>query len=306
MTTTNCKTVSGAIRSRTIWKRLPHVFMSLLVLFMAAALLTGCKKGSADWKKGVSSLNDGDYKEAVKHFKDSAKKGNADAQMMLAFCYMSGMGVDEPDKDKAEAQLRKAAKTEDPIAMAAYGLYLYGNAQSSYDPDEDEVNDALKYIKKSADQDCVFGQLALAFIYLDEKDEEKRVKGVKYLKKVADLPLKKKKIFLDDVKSGIWEYILEEEPGVKRELGPIAKALTDILEADELTITDIAIIGSQVALCAVYEEGRGVEKDYDKAKKWLNKAKKNGLPKALAEEIQEDLEEHKERERRSSYDYYDD
>ena len=101
MTTTNCKTASGATMHRAIGKRMLHVFMSMLVLFLAAALFASCKKGSADWKKGVSSMKDGEYEDAVEHFKDSAEKGNTDAQMMLAVCYFAGIGMKEQDIDKA-------------------------------------------------------------------------------------------------------------------------------------------------------------------------------------------------------------
>jgi tetratricopeptide (TPR) repeat protein len=317
MTTTNCKTVSGATMPRTIWKRMFHVFMSMLVLFLAAALFTSCKKGSGDWKKGVSSMKDGEYEDAVEHFKDSAEKGNTDSQMMLAICYAAGIGVDEKDYDndskkyleKAVKQLKKAAKSEDPVAMAAYGAIMFFKAEEIRDSDDREADkkEALKYLKKSADQDCVFGQLALAWLYLDDEDEDMQDKGVKLLKKVADRPMSKKKIFLDEVKMSLFEYVLEKEPRLKDDddTAQIISAIEDILEKDEITVSNAAIIVSQIGLCAAYAAGRGVDQDLDKAEKWLDKAKKSGLPKVIYTELKKDLKESADRERRRSS-YYDD
>ena len=317
MTTTNCKTASGATMSRTIWKRMLHVFMSMLVLFLTAALFTSCKKGSGDWKKGVSSMNDGEYEDAVEHFKDSAEKGNTDAQMMLAICYAAGIGVDEKDYDnnskeyleKAVKQLKKAAKSEDPVAMAAYGAIMFFKAEEIRDSDDREADkkEALKYLKKSADQDCVFGQLALAWLYLDDEDEEMQEKGVKLLKKIADRPMSKKKIFLDEVKMSLFEYVLEKDPSLKDDddSAQIVSAIEDILEKDEITVSNAAIIGSQLLLCGVYAAGRGVDQDFDNAEKWLDKAKKSGLPKVIYTELKKDLKKSADREQRKSS-YYDD
>ena len=318
MTTAICTTASGATSFRANWKRLLHVFMSLLVLFMAAALLTGCKKGSANWKKGISAMEKGEYDDAVEAFEKSAKEGNTDARMMLAVCYAAGIGVDEQDIKEAEEQLRKAAKTDDPVAQAAYGICMYyrvtEKAGSRYDRDEDEVKDALKYIKKSADQDCVFGQLALAFIYLDERDEEMRVKGVKYLKKAAEHSLSSKKIFLDDAKNGLVKYALSKLVDVDDD--EIVEGITDFLLFDKATVTNMCIIGSQAALYMIYSTGTidGIDKNEDEAEKWLKKVKKNGLPKhfvaalklsvAVIQKEEKERKERYERYERERYDEY--
>ena len=291
---------------RTKWKRILHVLMSLLVLFMAAVFLTGCKKGRAEWKKGVASMQEEEYENAVKHFKESAGKGNTDARIMLALCYAIGMGADQ-DVEKAGKQLGKAAETGDPIAQAAYGAYLRIQLEQGREYNEKDLEKAINYLKKSADQDCVFGQLALGMTYLISDDEDMNGKGIKLLKKVAAMPKSKKKIFLDEVKKSIWEYVVDEEFSDLSDdetASELVDAVSKVLDSDELTVSDMAIIMSQGMLFTYYVDRK---KDFDEAEKWLNKAKKSGLPKIIYNMAQEELEKAESRAKRrySDYDDYD-
>lgn len=298
MTTAICTTAPRTIGNRTL-----RVFMSFLVLFMTAVLFTGCKKGQSEWKKAVASMKEEEYEEAVKQFKESAGKGNTDARMMLALCYMTGMGVDQ-DVKKAEKQLRNAVKSGDPVAQAAYGMFLRIQLEQGREYDEEDLEEAIKYLKKSADQDCVFGQLALGMTYLFSGNEDSE-KGIKLLKKVAARPKTGKKIFLDDVKACVWDYLVETQFSdiSDKEEAEMIRAVSKALESDELTVLDIVTIMSQSVLFTYYAEE---EKDYDEAEKWLNKAKKSGLPQKIHTMAKEELDNKRSRSTRyRNYDDYD-
>ena len=304
MTTAICTTASGATASRINWKRMLHMFMSFLAMFLAVTLFTSCKKGAGDLKKGFSSMEKGKYEDARKSFKESAEKGNTDAQMMLAVCYAVGMGVEEPDLEEAEKQLKKAAKAEDPVAQAAYGMLLLSQSAG----DKEAKEDAADYIEKSAKQDCVFGQLALA-LYSAEEEHDMDA-ALKNLKKVAEHSLTKKKIFLDDAKMGLVKYALEEYADTKDD--DVVEGILEVIPLDKFTVTDLCIVGSQGALYVLYSVGMDdIEADKEEAEKWLKKAKKNGLPKqyvaALKIVVAQLQKEQKEREEmRKKYSSYDD
>lgn len=296
-------TASGTVTSRINWKRTFRMFMSFLAMFLAATLFTSCKKGAGDLKKGISSMEKGKYEDARKSFEESAEKGNTDAQMMLAVSYALGMGADQ-NLEKAEKQLKKAAKAEDPVAQAAYGMLLL--AQS--DGDKEAKEDAVDFIEKSAKQDCVFGQLALALYNVEEEHDMDT--ALKNLKKVAEHSLTKKKIFLDDAKMGLVKFALEEYADTKDD--DVVEGILEVIPLDKFTVTDICIVGSQSALYVLYSVGMDdIEADKEEAEKWLKKAKKNGLPKqyvaALKIAVAQLQKEQKEREEmRKKYSSYDD
>ena len=262
-------------------KRMFHILGSLLLLFMATTLLTSCKKGSAEWKKGVASLNDDEYEDAVEHFKDSAEKGNIEAQMVLGFCYYTGMGTD-PNPEKAEKQFRKAAKTGDPVAQAVLGAFLLVNPSRNEDgsiPDRDEIfREPLKYLKRSAEQDCLFGEFALAVCFaarmdsVESKDDKKS--AMTWFKKVADRPLTDERIFMDDLKDVIMssDSLIREFPDPAREAFEYLKDFDD-----ELTAANLCIVLSQTMVAYLYADDRYGEPNIAEAEKWFKKAKQNGL-----------------------------
>lgn len=67
-----------------------------------------------------------DYNEAYKCFINSAKMGMAEAQFMLSFCYLNGLGVDE-DENEAFKWMLKSSEYELPDALFWIGrYYIYG------------------------------------------------------------------------------------------------------------------------------------------------------------------------------------
>ena len=109
---------------KTARKNTLRLLLSILAIFLTATFFVACGKsddegggggggsdensekseksgkGQADWKKGVSSMKDGEYEDAVEHFNASAEKGNTDAQIMLAICYAAGIGMDKKDYEE--------------------------------------------------------------------------------------------------------------------------------------------------------------------------------------------------------------
>ena len=254
---------------KTNWKHSLRVFLGILALFVAGALLfTACKKsgegeggsngekavkGQAEFEKGLAALEKQENEEAVKSFKEAAEKGNTEAMVAYASCLAGGKGV-EKNKEEGKKWLQKAADTGDPLAMAVYGMIMI---------DEDKEK-GLEYLKKSADQNCLLGQFGLGVFYcFEENGEDDAKKGLEYFKKVASQPLTDKKILLD--------YF--EEDGNKI----IGAPGFDIdLKGDKKNISNALIVMSQIMLGSVYAE----KEDYTEARKWFRTAGDNGFVQA--------------------------
>ena len=191
----------------------------------------------------------------MKLFRGAAKKGNAEAQMMLSYCLEEGKGI-EKDKDESREWLKKAADTGNPFAQAGYGLEI----------EDEDREEAVKYLKRSSEQDCLIGQLALGMLCMDENEGEK---GLELLLKVASLPPSDEKIIMD--------YMMDEDD----------RALFD---DKEISAINGSIAVAQFAVGAAYAGGvGGIEEDPDEARKWLRKAEASGL--VSAGEMLEALED---------------
>lgn len=236
-------------------KRTLRLLMSLLMLFFAATLFTSCKKGLLDYRKGLSAWEDDEYEDAVKAFKKSAKKGNTDAMLMLGLCYENGRGVDKDIEESLE-WYGKAAESEDTLAEAVYGAALIGKDQEK----------GLKYLKKAANKGSVIAQTVLGVFRMKEGDEDE---AVKYLKKAAGQPLTGRKTVLD--------RFLEKED---------RNPFTELLEDEDGSAEDGCIVTAQTMLVKIYM----LKKDLKEARKWLEKAKKNGLSGKMQKTIRKALD----------------
>ena len=255
---------------KTNWKHSLRVFLGILALFMAGALLfTACKKsgegegggsgekavkGQAEFEKGLASLEKKEYEDAAKSFKEAAEKGNTEAMLAYAICLGAGKGGEE-NKEEAKKWAQKAVDAGDPMAMAVYGMGKM----------EDDKEEGLKYLKKSADQNCVFGQFLLGYSLSNGENEDDVKKGLEYLKKAASQPLTDKKILMD--------YIEEAFP-VDEMIG--ASGLDLDLKGDKKNISNVMIVMSQIGVGGFYAK----EGDYDEARKWIRKAGDNGFVQA--------------------------
>ena len=228
--------------------------------------------GLAEYRKGVAAVEEEEFMDAAEYFLSGAKKGNPEAMAMYGICLYDGKGV---KKNPAEGikWLKKAADTGNADTQALYGSMLIAM---------DEIDEAIKYLNKSATRDCILGQYMLvsaigARIDDDNPDQAEVNMMLNQLKKVAGLPLSTEKDFFDDLES----------------LSPMLQKLMDVpgmelkLPRGKQTVSNTLIVLSQTS-CGLACMG---QKQFDEARKWLRKAGKNGLIQAEAYlEVLEDFE----------------
>lgn len=251
---------------KTNWKHSLRVFLGILALFMAGALLfTACKKseeggekavkGQAEFEKGLASLEKKEYEDAAKSFKEAAEKGNTEAMVAYAFCLAGGKGV-EKNKEEAKKWFRKAADTGDAMAQAAYGMIKIA----------EDKEKGFEYLKKSADQNFLWGQVLLGTFYCFEGNGEDDVKkGLEYLKKVASQPLTDKKIVLDSLKEIFPLDVMNGAAGFDIDL-----------KGDKKNVSNMFVVVSQIGLGGFYAD----KGDFAEARKWFRTAGDNGFVQA--------------------------
>ncbi|MCR9071818.1 MAG: sel1 repeat family protein [Alphaproteobacteria bacterium] len=102
---------------------------------------------------------DQDYNEAVKWYRKSAQKGNAEGQWLLGYMYFVGQGVDQ-NYNEAVKWYRKSA--EQGNSDGQYGL---GTAYFVGQGVDKNYNEAVKWYRKSAEQGNSDGQYGLGTAY---------------------------------------------------------------------------------------------------------------------------------------------
>ncbi|SMN10840.1 hypothetical protein SPBRAN_1015 [uncultured Candidatus Thioglobus sp.] len=89
---------------------------TLFILILALGL-----NASADFKKGFSAAQRGDYKTALKEYKAAAVQGDLNAQLVLGGLYYYGTGVTQ-DYQQSLDWYKQAAEQQDPDAEYEIGL----------------------------------------------------------------------------------------------------------------------------------------------------------------------------------------
>ena len=109
---------------------------------------TAQEDNTAHVKLAEKCLEEGDFKGAVKHYRNAAEQGDADAQNSLGFIFRMGLGLGEPD-DFAEAVkwYRKAAEQGHVEAQAGLGI-MYKNGLGV----PEDYAEAIKWFGKAIDQ----------------------------------------------------------------------------------------------------------------------------------------------------------
>ena len=276
--TTTCNTVFGKDTLRLGRKRSFRILTGIMALFLAAALVPGyaydaknaqktssskkqSEAGREEYTKGMAAFEKKDYKEAARLFRAGAENGDTDAMVMLAYCLENAKGV-KKDLNESKNWYKKAADAGNALAQAMYGI----------DRLEVSEKEGIAYLKKSADQDCVFGQYFLGVYFLQEGNPKTRIEeGVKYSKKAAAHSFTDTKNVLDCVKEDD-----EDDQAAVFGFPP------------ETTATNMCIALSQFILGSTYLQGKIVEQDFAEARKWLSLAKKNGI--ALADDLLKQLD----------------
>ena len=264
-------------------KRFLRVFPGILALFVAGALLfTACNKseeggggggkaekavkGQAEYEKGLAAFEKTEFDDAMNLFKTAADKGNTDAQIMIGMCCFLGKGVDR-DREEAAKWLLKARESEDPFAMTVYGLIMVQDKE-----------ERLSLLKKAADKGCLDAQFMMTEELVD--DDEKRAE---YFRKVAEHSLTGKKTQLD------YLVPIREDSDMGR-----------MVDDKNMPRGDREIVFAQHELTFLYAEGRGVKKNPKEARKWFEKAKKNGLSRENQERLLKMIEEAEAEEKAQS------
>ena len=91
----------------------------IIIPVLLFSLLLGVPSYSADFNKGLTAAQSGDFATALKEWKPLAEKGDVDAQTNLGLMYQNGWGVPQDDKE-AVYWYKLAAEQEH--AKAQYNL----------------------------------------------------------------------------------------------------------------------------------------------------------------------------------------
>lgn len=266
-------TVFGKKALRGTGNRSSRSLAALLALFLAAMFIPGYAQnakpaakaassekaqneaGRKEYTKGVAAFEKKDFKKAVALLRAGAEKGDTDAMVMLAYCLENGKGI-KKDRNEARKWYKKAADAGNALAQAMYGI----------DRLEVSEKEGIAYLKKSAAQDCVFGQYFLGVRFLQEDRSKTRIaEGVDYFKKAAAHSFTDTKNVLDYVKEDD-----EDDQAAVFGFPP------------ETTATNMCIALAQFILGSYYIQGMFVDQDFAEARKWLSLAKENGI--TLADE----------------------
>ena len=200
-------------------------------------------------------MDNKEYEAAAEAFKKSADKGNVNAQIAFAVCTGQGKGV-KKDLEEAKKWFRKAAESDDSIAMTLYGVMLIS----------DDAEEGLKYLEKAADKGNPAAMVIQSFVFTEKNNDKK---AAEYVRKAAEQPLTGKKTVYDDL-SNLNSL-------------PLAFASEDICTLDKMVIL------AQARLAELYAKGTGVEEDPEEAMKWLETARRNGLPQEIYQEIYQEI-----------------
>ena len=114
---------------------------------------------AADVEAGRNAYEFGDYEDALSHFMESAKQGDAEAQIYLGIMYRGGEGV-PVDYFEAVKWYRRAAEQGHPRAQTKLAIsYTLGRGV------EQDHQQALQWYLRAAQQGYVDAQLSLGELY---------------------------------------------------------------------------------------------------------------------------------------------
>ncbi len=217
-----------------------------LCLTVAVLLGSAGEVWSADYQKGKTAYNRGDYSTALLEFRPLAEQGHVDAQFHLGIMYEYGESVPK-DYRTAVKWFRLAAEQGHAFAQSNLGV-MYEIGQGV--PQDDKT--AVKWYRLAAEQGHAGAQSNLKI--LQEKIAEQQPSPTVTAEKPPTPPS-------GDFQKGIAAY----------ESGDYATALREWKPLAEQGNAD-----AQVHLGGMYTLGKGVPKDYKTAVKWYSLAAEQG------------------------------
>ena len=138
-------------------KKLPLTF--LIILFT----LTSNVVWSADYNKGLTAYDSGDYATALREWKPLAEQGDVDAQFDLGWMYDMGYGVPEDDKHAVKWYTLAAEQGDDDAQFNLGWMYFHGEGVPEKMNQRFPI--ALKWYTLAAEQGHDGAQNNLAYMY---------------------------------------------------------------------------------------------------------------------------------------------
>ena len=131
----------------------------IIIPVLLFSLFVGVPSYSADFNKGLTAAQSGDFATALKEWKPLAGQGDADAQYNLGLMYLNGWGVPQDDKE-AVYWYKLAAEQGD--AKAQYNLGVMYDVGEGVPQDDKE---AVRWYTLAAEQEHAKAQYNLGVMY---------------------------------------------------------------------------------------------------------------------------------------------
>ena len=131
----------------------------IIIPVLLFSLLLGVPSYSADFNKGLTAAQSGDWATALKEWKPLAEEGNAVAQNNLGLMYHNGWGVPQ---DYKEAVYWYRLAVEQGYAIAQYNLGLMYEKGKGVPQDDKE---AVRLYRLAAEQGYADAQGNLGVMY---------------------------------------------------------------------------------------------------------------------------------------------
>ena len=132
----------------------------IIIPVLLFSLLLGVPSYSADFNKGLTAAQSGDWATALKEWKPLAEEGNAVAQNNLGLMYHNGWGVPQ---DYKEAVYWYRLAVEQGYAIAQYNLGLMYEKGKGVPQDDKE---AVRLYRLAAEQGYADAQGNLGVMYV--------------------------------------------------------------------------------------------------------------------------------------------
>jgi TPR repeat protein len=241
---------------------------------------------SADFQKGLTAAQSGDFATALREWKPLAKQGNASAQFNLGIMYDIGRGVPQDDKT-AVKWYKLSAKQGFFPAQTSLGV-MYSNGRGV----PKDYKTALNWYRLAAKQGYAGAQYYLGVMYANgqgvPQDYPAAVKwwtlsakkgngGAQ--KKLGDMYEKGKGVLQDYPAAVKWWTLASQSRFLLKnwEQTKIHARGKNGGQMHNSLLSSINLLSAQYKLGVMYDKGRGVIKNDKTAVKWYELSAKQGF-----------------------------